>query len=80
MFAYGVVVKFAHSALAAQGLQVWIPSVDLSLLIKPCCGGVPHTKNRGRLAQDVSSGPIFLTKTNNKNQTKTKTEEKPMEG
>ena len=42
-------------------------------LLKPCCGSVPHTKyyhrcqlranfqvKRGRLATDVSSGPIFL--------------------
>ena len=38
----GVVVKFACSALAARGLQVWIPWVDLAPLVKPCCGGIPH--------------------------------------
>ena len=27
----------------------------------PCCGGSSHTK-RGRLATDVSSGQIFLSK------------------
>ena len=26
----------------AQGLQVQIPGADLALLIKPCCGGIPH--------------------------------------
>ena len=30
-------------------------------LIKPCCAGVPHTKQR-KIGADVSSGPIFLTK------------------
>ena len=48
-----------------------------TLLIKPCCGGISRRrptmtynyvvglwgeKNRGRLATDVSSVPIFLTK------------------
>ena len=67
-------VKFVHSTSAAQGSQVRIPGVDLALLIKPCCGGVPHKigedwlsdnipqAKRGRLTTDVSSGPIFLTK------------------
>ena len=32
-----------------------------TLLIKPCCGGIPHTKKR-KIGTDVSSGPIFLTK------------------
>ena len=36
------VVKFAHSSSVAWGLQVWIPGADLPLLIKPCCGGIPH--------------------------------------
>ena len=40
----GVVVKFVHSALVAQGLQVQIPGVDLAPLIRPHCGGIPHTK------------------------------------
>ena len=40
----GVVGKFTRSALAAQGLQVRIPGVDLAPLIKPCCGGIPHRK------------------------------------
>ena len=38
----GVVVKFACSSLAAQGLQVQIPGTDLAQLVKPCCGGVLH--------------------------------------
>ena len=38
----GVVLKFVRLALAAQGLPVWIPGVDLALLIKPCCGSVSH--------------------------------------
>ena len=25
-------------------------------LVRPCCGGVPHTKNRGRLAQMLAQG------------------------
>ena len=40
----GIVVKFIHSTLAAQGSLVWILGVDLAPLIKPCCGGVPHIK------------------------------------
>ena len=40
----GIAVKFMHYASAARGLQVQIQGVDLALLIKPCCGGVPHTK------------------------------------
>ena len=38
----GVVVKFASSASAAWGLKVWISGADLALLVKPCCGGIPH--------------------------------------
>ena len=37
----GVVIKFMCSASVAQSSQVRIPGV---LLIKPCCGGVPHIK------------------------------------
>ena len=58
----GLVVRFALSALVAQGSQVQNPSMDLGLLIKPCCGGIPH-KNREGLATDVNSGPIFFTPT-----------------
>ena len=37
--------------------QVW----TYTLLIKPCFGGVPHTKWR-KIGTDVSSGTVFLTK------------------
>ena len=30
-------------------------------LIKLCCGGVPHIKQR-KMGLDVNSGPIFLSK------------------
>ena len=38
----GMVVNFTCSASAAQGSQVWIPSVDLAPLVKPHCGSIPH--------------------------------------
>ena len=38
----GIVVKFGPSASVAQGSQVQILGADLALLIKPCCGGIPH--------------------------------------
>ena len=56
----GRVVKFASSALAAQGSQIWIPGVDLALLIKPHCGSI-HIKWR-KIGANVSSRSIFLTK------------------
>ena len=40
----GALVKFAHSASAAQGLPVWIPGTDLAPLVKPCCGRRPTYK------------------------------------
>ena len=40
----GMVVKFAHCALAAQGSLVQIPRADLALLIKPRCGGASRIK------------------------------------
>ena len=43
-------VKFAHSALVAQGSQDWIPGADLAPVVKPCCGGISH-KAEERLAQ-----------------------------
>ena len=38
------VVKFVLSALVAWGSPVWIPGVDMALLIKPCCGRRPTYK------------------------------------
>ena len=38
----GIVVKFMHSTLAAWCSHFQIPGVDLTPLIKPCCGGIPH--------------------------------------
>ena len=40
----GTVLEFAHSALAAQGLAVWILSADMAVLGKPCCGRHPTYK------------------------------------
>ena len=40
----GAVVKFARSALAAQGLPARIPGVDMAPLDKPCCGRRPTYK------------------------------------
>ena len=37
-------VKCSHSALAAQGLLVGIPGVDMAALVKPCCGRRPTYK------------------------------------
>ena len=37
-------VKFPRSALAAQGLTVWILGADMALLGMPCCGGRPTYK------------------------------------
>ena len=53
-----------HSALAAWGLQVQILGVDLALLIKPHCGGVPHEIED--VGTDVSSVTIFLIHTHTK--------------
>ena len=56
----GVVVKFTCSVLAAWGSWVRIPGVDLALLIRSHCGGVPHKVEEDW--HDVSSGPIFPIK------------------
>ena len=41
------------------GSRAW----TYTLLIKPCCGGIPYTKYR-KIGTDVSSVPIFFTKKN----------------
>ena len=72
----GAAVKYAHSALVAQGSPVQIPGAAMAPVIKPCCGRHPTYKSRGRWAQmlaqgqsssakrggsaDVGSGLIFL--------------------
>ena len=40
----GAAVKCARSALAAWGLLVRIPGVDMAPLVKPCCGRRPTYK------------------------------------
>lgn len=40
----GVVVKFAYSALPAQGSWLQTTVADPAPLVKLCCGDVPHTK------------------------------------
>ena len=54
-------VKCARSALAAQGLPVWIPGGDMAPLSEPCCGR-RSTYNVEEDGMDVSSGPVFLRK------------------
>ena len=38
----GVVVEFTGSTLAAWVLWVPISNADPVLLVRPCCGGIPH--------------------------------------
>ena len=61
------------ASLMAQWLSshalLWLPEVfsfrsrvqTYTLLIKLCCGSIPHTKQR-KMGTDVSSGSIFLMK------------------
>ena len=60
----GMVVKFTSSTLVVWGSQVHGAESQVRtymLLIKPCCGSIPHTKQR-KTGTDVSSGTLFLTK------------------
>ena len=56
----GLVVKFCALHFGGPGL---VPRHGPTPLVCqwPCCGGSSHTK-KGRLAVDVSSGQIFLSK------------------
>ena len=56
----------SHALLQQPGVN-WFGSwaQTYTPLIKPCCGGVPHTKQR-KAGTDVGSGPLFLTKTKKK--------------
>ena len=58
----GIVVMFARSALVAQGLQVWIPRVDLHTSSSSHAVVVPHTQSRGRLAQKSVQGQSSSSK------------------
>ena len=62
---HGQVVKVLCTLLWVQvcgfGSQVQTYSTH-----QPCCGGIPHTKQR-KTGTDVSSGPLFLTDTQKRN-------------
>ena len=60
---HGIVFKFVCSVSMAWGLRVQ------TLLVNPCCGGIPPTKQR-KFGTDVSLGTIFLTKKKNKQKPK----------
>ena len=76
----GIVVKFVHSASATQGSQVQILAADIHTAYQAMLwwhptykmaqlrDNLPQAKS-GRLATDVSSGPIFLTKEKKRNDT-----------
>ena len=52
-------IKLMCSTSEALGSWVWIQAQSYTQLIKPCCGGIPHTKQR-KIGTDVSSGTISL--------------------
>ena len=52
----GIVVEFTGSTSVAWGLRLGSQVPTSIPLIKPCCGSVPQTKNRGTLAQMLALG------------------------
>ena len=54
-----VVVKFSALCFSGLGFVSLDPGCRSTPLIKLCCGGDPHTKQR-KTGTDVSSGPLFL--------------------
>ena len=58
----GVVVKFAHSTLAAQGLQVQILDTDLYTAHQAMLWWCLTYKNRGRLVQMFTQQQSSSTK------------------
>ena len=59
----GMVLKFKCCTLAARYSQVRSWAQIYTILIQPCCGGIPHTKWR-KIGTDVSSGTVFLNREN----------------
>ena len=55
----GIAVKFTSSASAARVCRLGSQGQTYTLLVKPCCGSIPHTKLR-KTGTDVSSATIFL--------------------
>ena len=59
----GIVVKFMHFPSVAWGSWVRIPGgCGPTHCSSSHAVAASYIQNRGRLATDVSSGPIFLTK------------------
>ena len=57
----GVAVEFTCSASASEIRWFRSQVQTYALLIKLCCGSVPHIKWR-EMGTGISSGPIFLSK------------------
>ena len=62
----GAVVKFACSTLEAPGFDGFGFQARsyTSLIIKPCCDSIPHTKIRGRLPQMLAQRQSSSSKKN----------------
>ena len=60
----GTVVKFTHSALAVRVHRFRSRAWTYLPLIKPRCGSIPHTKNRGKPAQMLAQGQSSSPKKN----------------